>query len=450
MRSFTVKKLLWICVAVFTVAYLPIVVSAQQIQKPLLQEPRAEGQGPQSSVNQTDLVRKTSDVSPVLADVGIPGASGVLVETLDGKPVIDAYSDAAFNPASNVKVATAYAVLKVFGPDYRFLTNVWTDGTLDRSTGTLNGNLYVSGRDPIFGFAHAVAIAAELNKLGIRSITGGLVVSDNFTINQSNSVSASASSLLGALVAETRSAVAARAWDNHLLHTARLGETLFPGVTFGAGASVNALPAGARMLFSHESAPLRDILKVNLSYSNNFLSERLGQMVGGPFAVARLVHQGVGVPAEEFSLQTASGLGVNRVTPRAMMKLLRVLREDLTRMNMSFADIMPVAGIDNGTLVGRFNDRTVRGSVIGKTGTLGQTDAGVSSLAGEVYTKQGPVLFVIFNQRGSVARFRNFQNYYVNLILNQFGGASPIAYSGADLETRLARTRISYPENSGE
>ena len=68
------------------------------------------------------------------------------------KPSSKAASNLAFNPASNVKIATAYAVLKTFGPGYRFPTNVWTDGTIDRATSTLNGNLYVSGRDPVFGY----------------------------------------------------------------------------------------------------------------------------------------------------------------------------------------------------------------------------------------------------------------------------------------------------------
>lgn len=394
------------------------------------------------------FIRQTSEVTPVLADVEIPGASGVLVETLDGKPVIDAYSDYSFNPASNVKIATAYAVLKVFGPEYRFSTNVWTDGEIDETTGTLIGNLYVSGRDPIFSSAHAVTIARELNKIGIREVSGDLIVTSGFILNQSGNVNASANSLFSSLVTEKRSAAASRAWDTFLLYSGKFGATEIPGVTFGGTVSVGSMPPRLNLLFSHESVALKDILKVTLCYSNNFLSERLGDMVGGPYAVANLVRQGMEIPAEEFNIQTSSGLGINRVTPRAMMKLLRGLRADLARMNLTFADIMPVAGMDEGTLAGRFSVGLVRGSVVGKTGTLGQTDAGVSSLSGEMNTQKGPVLFVIFNQRGSVPRFRNFQNFYVSMIQGQFGGASPMAYTSTGLESRLAGTRISYPERA--
>jgi len=111
---------------------------------------------------------------------------------------------------------------------------------------------------------------------------------------------------------------------------------------------------------------------------------------------------------------------------------------------MTFADIMPVAGIDKGTLENRFDSDFSTGSVVGKTGTLGQTDSGVSALSGEINTRNGRYLFVIFNQHGNVARFRAFQNNFVSLVQGQFGGAAPLTYEAVSLETRLARSRISY------
>jgi hypothetical protein len=103
--------------------------------------------------------------------------------------------------------------------------------------------------------------------------------------------------------------------------------------------------------------------------------------------------------------------------------------------------------MDKGTLENRFDTDFSSGSVIGKTGTLGNTDGGVSALAGEINTRNGTLLFVIFNQRGSVARFRSFQNNYVSLIQGQFGGAAPIGYSPVSLDARMAKTRFSYPAN---
>ncbi len=433
-------------------------------QKPLLQpiivqtdktnSSQPTGAGSQKSA--TPLVTKTGSSSPtgvsarktsfpVLADVAIPGYSGILVENLDGNVVLDSASNFPFNPASNVKIATAYAVLKTFGPDYRFPTSFWTDGQLEQATGTLYGNLYVSGRDPMFSSEHAVSVAAELNRLGVRNITGDLIVTDNFAMNYSTQAQYSGNALLAVMNSAKRSAAATRAWNNYLISSRRTA-VLVPSVAVAGSVYVQALPTNAKLVFSHESAPMREILKVTLCYSNNFLSERLGDMLGGPYAVARIVQQGGQIAPEEFYIQTASGLGINRVTPRAMMKLLRALRSDLAKNKMSFTDIMPVAGIDKGTLEGRFDTDFARGSVVGKTGTLGQTDGGVSSLAGEIQTRNGKLLFVIFNQRGGVNRFRAFQNSLVSLIQGQMGGATPMGYNEIPLDVRLATTRITYPD----
>lgn len=391
----------------------------------------------------TMVARKTS--FPVLAEMAIPGYSGILVENMEGSIVLDSYSNFAFNPASNVKIATAYAVLKTFGPDYRFPTSFWTDGQLDMTTGTLIGNLYVSGRDPMFSSEHAIAVASELNRLGVRSIAGDLIVTDNFAMNFSTQAQPSGNALLTTLNSSRRSAAATRAWNNYLT-VSKKAAAMSPTVEISGGVYVQALPTNAKLVFSHESAPMREILKVTLCYSNNFLAERLGDMIGGPYAVARTVQQNGQIPAEEFYIQTSSGLGSNRVTPRAMMKLLRTLRAELAKNKLNFTDIMPVAGIDKGTLEGRFDADFARGSVVGKTGTLGNTDGGVSSLAGEIQTKNGKLLFVIFNNRGGVQKFRAFQNTLVSIIQGQMGGATPMGYVETGLDVRMANTRITYPD----
>lgn len=456
MKRPPLKKASWLIVAALTLSIAG--VNFGQTNRPqLIQDISVQPRGPVPS--STPLVLKTSSVSlapaatnpirtmfPALSDLAVPGYSGVLVESLEGNVVVETNSSVAFNPASNVKIATAYAVLKTFGPDFRFLTNVYTDGVIDRATGTLNGNLYVSGKDPIFGYEHAVTLANELNQMGIRSVSGDLIVTDNFVMNYSGSSLLSGQGLFAAMDLAKRSPAATRVWLNHLSYSGQYGKVnATPGVSFTGSVYVQPIPSSLHLLFTHESAPVREILKATLCYSNNFLAERLGDMIGGPYAVARLVQLNANIEPQEFSIQTSSGLGYNRVTPNAMMKLLRALRSDLTRYRMSFADIMPVAGIDKGTLEGRFDTDFSRGSVVGKTGTLGVTDAGVSALSGEVNTRNGRLLFVIFNQRGSVAKFRSFQNFFVSLVQGQFGGALPMVYDAVSLDTRLARTRVSYP-----
>ena len=432
---------------------------AQTATKPLMQPITVQSSPtkPNPVPSSTPLVKKTSSSAsttalintayPVLADVEVPGYTGILVETQDGKQVMESYSNLAFNPASNVKLATAYAVLKTFGPNFRFRTDVYHDGQIDKATGTLYGNLYVTGRDPSFNLEHGVLIANELNRLGVQTVTGDLIVTDNFGMNYSSTARHGGTVLEASLNASKRTAAINKAWSNYVLYSNKSGQvSMIPNVSLAGGVYVQSLPTNAKLLFSHESAPMREILKAVLCYSNNFMSEKLGDMLGGAYAVARIVQQNAGVQPTEFYLATSSGLGLNRVTPRAMMRLLRVLQSELAKNKMTFADIMPVAGLDKGTLEDRFDTDFARGSVVGKTGTMNNTDAGVSSLAGEINTRSGKLLFVIFNNRGSVPRFRNFQNSLVSLIQGQFGGAAPVNYNMVSLDLRMATTRITYPD----
>lgn len=452
MKRFTFNKAFWLSVAFVSLfvstsfgqakPYLPPIVVRPDNTKPApTQTPGVVRTGSLRSTTPADIV------NPVLDDIEIPGYSGVLIEDEKGRVIKNQYSNYAFNPASNVKVITAFAVLKTFGPDYRFPTGVWTDGQIDRHNGLIIGNLYVSGRDPIFNLEHGVAIANELNALGIRQITGDLIVTDNFTMSYSDSPLRSATTLMAVMDASKRNSAANASWMNFQVNSKKLGKVSpSPSLTFGGAAYVQSLPTNARLLFSHESAPLREIVKVCLSYSNNFLSHRLGDMLGGASAVARVTHINANIPPNELILETSSGLGINRVTPSAMMKTLRALNDELKKNKMTFADVMPVAGIDDGTLRNRFSEPFVRGSVVGKTGTLPRTDGGVSALCGEINTTKGKIFFVIFNMKGGVGRFRSFQNSYVSLVQAINGGAKPIKYAAPTHDMRLAQTRIVYPQ----
>lgn len=453
MNSFTSKKSLWL-----SVVFVFLLVSSgfsQSAPKPYLQDIKvAEPEPTPPLIKKTGNVASTAtlDIANAGLDaIDIPGYTGILIETLDGSVVKENYSNYAFNPASNVKVATAYAVLKTFGPDYRFPTNVWTDGQIDRFNGVLVGNLYISGRDPVFSYENGVTIADALNAMGIKQVSGDLIVTDNFVMNFSASTVSSANMLMSSMDSAKRNSVATRAWQNYVTNAKKYGKVnLNPSISFGGRAYVQTVPTNARLLFSHESPKMREIVKVTLCYSNNFLAERLGDMLGGAYAVARIVQMNAQVPPQEFVLASSSGLGINRVTPQAQMKLLRTLRNDLEKYNMTFADIMPVAGVDDGTLENRFNSTFSIGSVVGKTGTLGRTDGGVSTLSGEINTRKGKLLFVIFNQRGNVSRFRSFQNNYVAIVQSYFGGGVPMKYDQVNLDARMAGTRISYPQKYNE
>lgn len=402
----------------------PIAVNAQPVVTPtppvVLQQPTEEQETPT-----------------------VYGLQGVLIETVDGKMVSEQAANELFNPASAIKLGTALVALQTLGPNHRFTTAFWTNGSFNKETGELNGNLYVTGRDPSFHYEHAVMVARQLNNLGVRSVTGSLVVSPGFTMNFSGSARNSGESLYDTLDSTLRSGEATRAW---IYERTTLGDHLslqsVPSVAVMGEVEIGSVPPGARILLSHKSSKLISVLKVLLCYSNNFMAERIGDSLGGTESVRQQLITRVGIAPEQIHFGSLSGLGINRVTPRAMMKILRELRAELQKNRLTPADIMPVAGIDPGTLEDRFTGPAWRGSVIAKTGTLIRTDGGASSLVGQMRTAKGEVLlFVIFNQRGSVLRFRQNQDFLVMQVQNSRGGPRAFTYKPLVLTMKLADTQ---------
>jgi len=382
----------------------------------------------------------------------IGGFQGVLAETVEGSTIAAQSADDRFNPASAVKLATALVALQSFGPEHRFMTGLWSAGTIDKSTGTLNGDLVVTGRDPSFHYEHAVMLARQLNDLGIRSVTGNIIVAPGFTMNFAWSAQRSGEDFLETLDSARRSGNATRAWlDERTLVGDTRSLSSVPSVVVSGEVLVGSAPAGAVALLTHKSSRLVDVLKALLCYSNNFMAERIGEMIGGPTGVGLAVTKRLGISPNEVSLSSTSGLGVNRVTPRAMMKILRGLRDELARNKLTLSDILPVAGVDPGTLEDRYTDPLERGSVIAKTGTLVRTDGGASSLVGQMQTKSGRVvLFVIMNQRGNVVRFRQNQDDIVAAIQNSLGGPAAFDYHPVTLSMRLANSHYATAKSRGE
>ena len=388
-------------------------------------------------------------------DGGAPtvyGYQGVFIETLDGKTVSAQAIDQPFNPASSIKLATALIALRTFGSDHRFTTGFWTDGSFDKASGQIVGNLYVTGRDPSFHHEHAVMIARDLNNLGIRTVTGDLIVAQGFTMNFSWSARSSGAALYDTLNASLRSSEATRAWTYERTTLGDISSLqTVPSLAILGEVNVGSVAPGAKLLLLHKSSKLRDILKVLLCYSNNFMAERIGDSLGGRETVMRQLSTLLAIPPEEIQLASLSGLGVNRVTPRAMMKILRGLRNELQKNRLVPSDILPVAGIDPGTLEDRFTGPAWQGSVIAKTGTLTRTDGGASSLVGQMRTRSGEtLLFVIMNQGGNVLRFRSNQDYMVMQVQNSRGGPKAFDYKPLALPMRLADTESISGSANGE
>lgn len=426
-----VASIVWLLsLAVGAFAQIPVTPAPAPKVQPI------PASSPQAQVQTETDQQSDSEVRPLY------GLQGVLVQTLDGKVVASQSADEQFNPASTIKLATALVALQTFGPDHRFATGIWTDGDIDKTTGRIAGNLYISGRDPSFHYEHAVLVARELNKLGIKEVSGDLIVSPGFTMNFSSSAQRSGERLYDTLDSTLRYAVAVKAWtyERTALNDSASLETV-PSVAVMGGVSVGPVSQSAKLLLTQKSSKLVDILKVLLCYSNNFMAERIGESLGGPESVRQRLITQLRIGPGEIRLASLSGLGVNRVSPSVMMKIYRLLRSELKKHRLDPSAIMPVAGIDPGTLEERFTGLAWRGSVIAKTGTLIRTDGGSSSLVGQLRAQNGEVLlFVIMNQSGSVSRFRENQDYLVMLIQNTRGGPKAFEYKPVSLTMQLSDT----------
>jgi D-alanyl-D-alanine carboxypeptidase/D-alanyl-D-alanine-endopeptidase (penicillin-binding protein 4) len=119
---------------------------------------------------------------------------------------------------------------------------------------------------------------------------------------------------------------------------------------------------------------------------------------------------------DEVTLGDGAGMdAANRMSPRAVVALLRALEGELARSSHSLTDILPVSGLDPGTLHERIAAPGEAGHLVGKTGTYG--DYGASALAGALRTRQGTVYFAILNHGVPVPMARRRQDAYVRSML---------------------------------
>ena len=111
---------------------------------------------------------------------------GVMIKSLDTDETWYAHNkDRLFMPASNNKIASTAAALKVLGPDFRFETHVLTKG--DVKDGVLYGDVVVwSNGDPTMYekyVGHSTSVfeswADKLTDMGIYHITGDIIGDDD-------------------------------------------------------------------------------------------------------------------------------------------------------------------------------------------------------------------------------------------------------------------------------
>jgi D-alanyl-D-alanine carboxypeptidase len=177
-----------------------------------------------------------------------------------------------------------------------------------------------------------------------------------------------------------------------------------------------------RLVVAHYSDQLTRLLLYQNAFSSNAVAEVIGESVGGAEAIQSFLARELRLRDDELYVGHPSGLEFNRMTARASLKVLRALIRLVDRYSLNIEDVMPVCGVDSGTLRARLAGE-MRASVVAKTGTLASLDRGVSSLVGVARTQdRGILLFAIFNSNGSVNIYRRFQDIFVQELIQEAGG----------------------------
>lgn len=102
---------------------------------------------------------------------------GVLVVDEAGRPLYERHPDRSLIPASNLKVLTAIAALRAFGPTHRFTTELLSEAR--PGEGGVVQTLWVRGSgDPSLTSEDYWRMAADLRRAGVERVRGDLVLDD--------------------------------------------------------------------------------------------------------------------------------------------------------------------------------------------------------------------------------------------------------------------------------
>ncbi len=342
-----------------------------------------------------------------------------------GQSVIAEHQGQVLMPAASLtKLATTLAALDTWPLDHRFETLVGVHGTVQN--GVLDGDLVIQGSgDPLFVWEEGIVLANRLQELGIQRVTGDLLVSGSFTMNFKEDPNDSLTALKQVMAASRWT------WETRQAYATLPPSTPQPSLQIDGGA--RWLPAAelenvaVNWVVRHQSLPLVAILKAMNIYSNNVMAEMVAELAGGAGPVMAKATAAAELPTGEISLVNGSGLGTdNQMSARAAVAMTMALQQQLSAAGYSVADVLPVAGADAGTLIGR----RIPAMAAVKTGTLAE----VSALAGMVPTaERGPVWFAIINQGWALPDLRSQQDQLLQAIQAHWG----VADAPADLRRKV-------------
>lgn len=325
----------------------------------------------------------------VVPHVSQARTGAVAIDLQTGETVFAEHDALPLVPASNEKLAVAYAALVTLGPGYRIETDVVGRG--EQVGAVWRGSLVLVGHgDPTLSSSDLLALARQVRGAGIRRVTGAVFGDESFF--DARRTAAGWKSWFYITECPPLSALTVdrgRYYGRTASRPALAGALLFRnalrrvGISTG-GAGVGREGADDLPLAAVASEPLSEIVRWMGRVSDNFTAEillkGLGADDGSPgtsargAAVVRAALAREGIPLAGVRFADGSGLSsFDRLTTRALAALLRAAWAD-PEIRPSLVAALPVAGV-SGTLADRMRRPPARGNVIAKTGTTSLASA---------------------------------------------------------------------------
>ncbi|MEA2082734.1 MAG: D-alanyl-D-alanine carboxypeptidase [Thermodesulfobacteriota bacterium] len=325
--------------------------------------------------------------------------NGGFIVTKGGRVIAANNPDSLLAPASIIKIATACAALEILGPDFRFETQFYHNREND---------LYIRGfGDPALTSEEISKIIDVLKEKNVHQIRNILLDDYLFDIavdpdgsglrlnpyDAVNSALAVNFNTIHIMVSQEGAVRSAEPQTPTLPLMKKLGKGLKPGVyrlnistdrknitrhtgeLFQAIQKKKKIPGNGRIIHSHvpddltpvyihrSSKKLDSLIESLMLYSNNYTANQLFLTCGakqsgypatwakGRNALAEYLDKELGIDEKSVKIDEGSGLSrKNRVTPRAMIKILEAFRP--------YYMLLPLADnrrVKSGTLTGVFS-----------------------------------------------------------------------------------------------
>lgn len=378
-----------------------------------------------------------------------------------GQPaLLTANADNPQSPASTMKLVTTYAALGILGPDYRWPTEIHTNGNV--TGGTLYGDVIIRGYgNPQFAENDFRQMLQALRARGINSIKGNLVADTGFFNvpyqdpgafdgNAGAAYNAQPEAILyqergscyefkdlKGKIQKVCPILPSSSQARQALNVNLFGSfwKIWSGEMGGQmqGTFVRGgTPQSAQLVYTHRSRPLREIIMEVNKDSNNVMARQILLSIGAkqlgapgtPQKGAQAIGQWLesrGLSFPELRLENGSGLSrIEQITPRHMGEMLVDAYNSPYRNDLMTS--MAVLGVD-GTLKNRMKNSSLAGRGRFKTGTLRD----VRALAGYLQASDGQmyVISILHNDPRARASVRSAHDDLVEWV---FAGPRSFSY----------------------